>query len=100
MVFTGIFTAEIDAPLDYAPMLKRLVGVIRRKHYEKGLTYKELGVKRMMGIVRKELEELEAELEPEDGYLLDWWKVEREANHLALASLLVADIARLNEAKT
>jgi len=87
----GIFTGHVDAPLDYIPMLKRLVGVIRRKHFDKGVSYLELGPEKMMDIVREELKELEAEM---NGELFEWWKVEREANHLALAALLVADIAR------
>lgn len=99
MSLAGIFTGHVDAPLDYIPMLKRLVAVIREKHYDKGTSYLELGLEKMMEIVREELEELEAEIEPEE-HPVYWWKVEREANHLALAALLVADIARLKEARS
>ena len=97
MALAGIFTGHVDAPLDYVPMLKRLVAVIRRKHYDKGVSYLKLGLEKMMEIVKKELSELEAEIE---GELFAWFKVEREANHLALAALLVADIARLQEARS
>ena len=99
MSFAGIFTGHVDAPLDYIPMLKRLVGVIRQKHYDKGISYLELGPQKMMESVREELKELEDELDPED-HPVYWFKVEREANHLALAALLVADIARLKEARS
>lgn len=99
MALAGIFTGHVDAPLDYIPMLKRLVAVIRQKHYDKGVSYLELGIEKMMEIVKEEFKELEDELDPED-HSVYWFKVEREANHLALAALLVADIARLKEARS
>ena len=101
MALAGIFTGHVDAPLNYIPMLERLVAVIRRKHYDKGVSYLELGIEKMMEIVKEELKELEAELTPDEDFpKIHWFKVEREANHLALAALLVADIARIKEARS
>ena len=92
----GIFTGFVDVPLDYESMMKNLVGMIRLKHYEKGTSYRELGIKFMRDEVKEESEELEAEFDE----FRSWEFVEREALHLALAALLLSQLAREKGARS
>ena len=92
----GIFTGFVDVPLDYKSMMQNLAGMIRRKNYDKGVSYREKGIEFMREQTKEEMKELEGEFDEFRG----WEFVEREALHLSLSALLVSQLAREKAARS